>query len=57
MLAIAAAVIGGTSLFGGRGNVWSALLGMLVALGKVPHGFTGIWQAAPALVQPLQVSV
>ncbi|NUS25477.1 MAG: sugar ABC transporter permease [Streptomyces sp.] len=30
MLAIAAAVIGGTSLFGGRGNVWSALLGMLV---------------------------
>ena len=30
MLAIAAAVIGGTSLFGGRGTVWSALLGMLV---------------------------
>ncbi|WP_330263853.1 sugar ABC transporter permease [Streptomyces griseorubiginosus] len=30
MLAIAAAVIGGTSLFGGRGSVWSALLGMLV---------------------------
>lgn len=30
MLAIAAAVIGGTSLFGGRGNTWSALLGMLV---------------------------
>jgi D-xylose transport system permease protein len=30
MLAIAATVIGGTSLFGGRGNVWSALLGMLV---------------------------
>ena len=30
MLAIAAAVIGGTSLFGGRGRVWSALLGMLV---------------------------
>ncbi|MFI1400749.1 sugar ABC transporter permease [Streptomyces sp. NPDC020681] len=28
--AIAAAVIGGTSLFGGRGRTWSALLGMLV---------------------------
>jgi D-xylose transport system permease protein len=30
MLAIAAAVIGGTSLFGGRGSAYSALLGMLV---------------------------
>ncbi|MET9800301.1 sugar ABC transporter permease [Streptomyces sp. NPDC006368] len=30
MNAIAAAVIGGTSLFGGRGRVWSALLGVLV---------------------------
>jgi D-xylose transport system permease protein len=28
--AIAAAVIGGTSLFGGRGSVWSALLGIMV---------------------------
>ena len=28
--AIAAAVIGGTSLFGGRGTVWSALFGILV---------------------------
>lgn len=28
--AIAAAVIGGTSLFGGRGSAWAALLGMLV---------------------------
>ena len=28
--AIAAAVIGGTSLFGGRGSAWSALLGVLV---------------------------
>ena len=28
--AIAAAVIGGTSLFGGRGSTWSALLGALV---------------------------
>ncbi|MFF9897786.1 sugar ABC transporter permease [Streptomyces longispororuber] len=30
MIVIAAAVIGGTSLFGGRGKIWSALLGMLV---------------------------
>jgi D-xylose transport system permease protein len=30
MDAIAAAVIGGTSLFGGRGNAWAALLGTLV---------------------------
>ncbi|MDS1271039.1 sugar ABC transporter permease [Lipingzhangella sp. LS1_29] len=30
MFAIAAAVIGGTSLFGGRGSSYSALLGMLV---------------------------
>ncbi|MBB1254675.1 sugar ABC transporter permease [Streptomyces alkaliterrae] len=37
MEAIAAAVIGGTSLFGGRGNVWSALLGMLV-IGSIANG-------------------
>ncbi|WP_037599788.1 sugar ABC transporter permease [Streptacidiphilus rugosus] len=30
ILSIAAAVIGGTSLFGGRGRVWSAFLGVLV---------------------------
>ncbi|MFC8453391.1 sugar ABC transporter permease [Kitasatospora sp. NPDC057223] len=30
MNSIAAAVIGGTSLFGGRGKTWSALLGILV---------------------------
>lgn len=30
LTAIAAAVIGGTSLFGGRGSAWSALLGALV---------------------------
>jgi D-xylose transport system permease protein len=28
--AIAAAVIGGTSLFGGRGSAWSAVLGIIV---------------------------
>ncbi len=30
LVAIAAAVIGGTSLFGGRGNVWGALVGALL---------------------------
>ncbi|WP_250446025.1 sugar ABC transporter permease [Actinotalea sp. C106] len=30
LTAIAAAVIGGTSLFGGRGSAWSAVLGVLV---------------------------
>ena len=35
--AIAAAVIGGTSLFGGRGSIWSALLGALV-IGSVANG-------------------
>lgn len=37
MLAIAAAVIGGTSLFGGRGSTYSALLGALV-LGAIQSG-------------------
>jgi D-xylose transport system permease protein len=35
--AIAAAVIGGASLFGGRGTVWAALLGALV-IGSVSNG-------------------
>jgi D-xylose transport system permease protein len=35
--AIAAAVIGGTSLFGGRGTVWSAITGSLV-IGSITNG-------------------
>ena len=35
--AVAAAVIGGASLFGGRGSVWSALLGALV-VGSIANG-------------------
>jgi D-xylose transport system permease protein len=35
--AIAAAVIGGTSLFGGRGTAWAALLGALV-IGSISNG-------------------
>jgi D-xylose transport system permease protein len=34
---IAAAVIGGTSLFGGRGSVWSAVTGALV-IGSISNG-------------------
>jgi len=34
---VAAAVIGGTSLFGGRGSAWSALLGALV-IGSIANG-------------------
>jgi D-xylose transport system permease protein len=37
LLAIAAPVIAGTSLFGGRGTVWSALLGALV-IGSISNG-------------------
>jgi D-xylose transport system permease protein len=37
MNSIAAAVIGGTSLFGGRGTAWSALLGALV-IGSIQSG-------------------
>ncbi len=43
--AIAAAVIGGTSLFGGRGTVWAALLGALV-IGSVSNGLDLIGQPA-----------
>jgi D-xylose transport system permease protein len=34
---VAAAVIGGTSLFGGRGTIWAALLGALV-IGSISNG-------------------
>ena len=37
LIAIAAAVIGGVSLFGGRGSTWGALLGSLV-LGSITSG-------------------
>ena len=37
--AIAAAVIGGTSLFGGRGSAWSALLGIVV-IQSISNGLT-----------------
>ena len=37
LLAIAGPVIAGTSLFGGRGSVWTALLGALV-IGSISNG-------------------
>ncbi|HEY4888076.1 MAG TPA: sugar ABC transporter permease [Candidatus Dormibacteraeota bacterium] len=43
--AIAAAVIGGTSLFGGRGTVWSALTGALV-IGSINNGLALLSVAA-----------
>lgn len=39
LTAIAAAVIGGTSLFGGRGSAWSAVLGVLV-IHSIANGLT-----------------
>jgi D-xylose transport system permease protein len=37
LLAIAGPVIAGTSLFGGRGSIWGALLGALV-IGSISNG-------------------
>jgi len=39
LTAIAAAVIGGASLFGGRGSAWSALLGIIV-IQSISSGLT-----------------
>src|SRR5690606_30449461 len=39
LVAIAAAVLGGTSLFGGRGSAWSALLGIFV-IQSIDNGLT-----------------
>jgi D-xylose transport system permease protein len=46
--AIAAAVIGGTSLFGGQGTIWSALTGALV-IGSISNGMDLL--ARPASVK------
>jgi D-xylose transport system permease protein len=44
--AVAAAVIGGTSLFGGQGSVWSALGGAL-AIGAISNGMDLLALASP----------
>ncbi len=52
--AIAAAVIGGTSLFGGRGQIYNALLGALV-IGSVENGLDLLGQ--PASTQNIATGV
>ncbi len=47
LLAIAAAVIGGTSLFGGRGSTYAALLGSLV-IGSITSGILLLQLGSPA---------
>ena len=51
MNAIAAAVIGGTSLFGGRGRTWSALLGVLV-ISPIQYGL-----ALQGIATPIQYMI
>ncbi|RIQ37401.1 sugar ABC transporter permease [Jiangella rhizosphaerae] len=46
LTAVAAAAIGGTSLFGGRGTVWSALLGSLV-VGSLANGLDLLGASSP----------
>jgi D-xylose transport system permease protein len=53
LLVIASAVIGGTSLFGGRGSVWSALTGALV-LSSVQTGLD-LWLTQVAASSSNQV--
>jgi D-xylose transport system permease protein len=45
LYAVGAAVIGGTSLFGGRGRVWDAVIGGLV-VGVIGNGLPLITQQA-----------
>ncbi|MFB7307407.1 sugar ABC transporter permease [Streptomyces sp. NPDC056192] len=51
MNAIAAAVIGGTSLFGGRGRTWNALLGVLVII-SIQYGL-----ALQGIASPIQYMI
>ncbi|GAA2465966.1 sugar ABC transporter permease [Streptomyces mauvecolor] len=51
MNVIAAAVIGGTSLFGGRGRVWNALLGVLV-ITSIQYGL-----ALQGIATPIQYMI
>jgi D-xylose transport system permease protein len=46
LLAIAGPVIAGTSLFGGRGSVWTALLGALV-IGSIANGMDLLGLSSP----------
>jgi D-xylose transport system permease protein len=56
--AIAAAVVGGTSLFGGRGTVWSAVLGALI-VGSLANGLDliGSSSAVKLIIEGLILAV
>src|SRR5207247_11416491 len=56
--AITAVVLGGTSVFGGRGTLWGTLAGLLslsvlqngLHLAALPSGLTGCWSGRLAIV-------
>lgn len=56
LLAIAVAVIGGVSLFGGRGSVWGVLLGVLT-IGSLTNGLALFTAGNAALQQMLEGAV
>ncbi|HEU5346870.1 MAG TPA: inner-membrane translocator [Ktedonobacterales bacterium] len=56
LLAIAVAVIGGVSLFGGRGSVWGVVLGVLI-IGCLENGLTLFSSASSDFEQMLEGAV
>ncbi|HZC05669.1 MAG TPA: inner-membrane translocator [Ktedonobacterales bacterium] len=56
LLAIAVAVIGGVSLFGGRGSVWGVVLGILI-IGSLENGLTLFSSAGADFEQMLEGAV
>ncbi len=56
LLAIAVAVIGGVSLFGGRGSVWGVVLGILI-IGCLENGLTLFSSASSDIEQMLEGAV
>lgn len=56
LLAIAVAVIGGVSLFGGRGSIWGVALGILI-IGSLENGLTLFTASGTDLKQMLEGGV
>lgn len=56
LLAIAVAVIGGVSLFGGRGSVWGVVIGILI-IGCLENGLTLFSSASSDIEQMLEGAV
>ncbi|HEX9036674.1 MAG TPA: inner-membrane translocator [Ktedonobacterales bacterium] len=56
LLAIAVAVIGGVSLFGGRGSIWGVALGILI-IGSLENGLTLFTATGTDLKQMLEGAV